>query len=162
MDNPRDGSRSRNHGSRTLAEGVRDQRGCRPESLRTCGDTLAEGFEFRDDPGRGVSDAVVRYGMSPIRRWFLGLLNGKAASVSLLALHDEFAGIYCVATIPEARGKGLGRAITREPLLAAKSEGYKVAVLEASSMGLPVYKGIGFNNSASSGHTCGALKRAAD
>jgi len=114
------------------------------ESLRACGDTLAEGFELRDDIGKGVSDAVVSYGMSPTRRWFLGLLNGRAVTVSLLVLHKEFAGIYCVATVPEARGKGLGYAITREPLLTAKTEGYNIAVLEASIMGLPVYKRIGF------------------
>jgi len=113
-------------------------------SLRACGDTLAEGFELRNEIGKGVSDAVVSYGMSPTRRWFLGLLNGKAVTVSLLVLHDEFAGIYCVATVPEARGRGLGYAITREPLMAARTDGYSIAVLEASRMGFPVYKRIGF------------------
>jgi len=127
-----------------LPEGVEIQEATDAESLRTCGDTLAEGFEFRDEVERGVSDAVMSYGMSSTRRWFLGFLNGKAVSVSLLVLHDDFAGVYCVATVPEARGKGLGFAITREPLLVAKTEGYDVAVLEASSMGFPVYKRIGF------------------
>lgn len=114
------------------------------ESLRICGDTLAEGFEFQGEVGRGVSDAVVSYGIGPTRRWFYGLLNGKAVSVSLMVPHGDFVGIYGVATVPEARGRGLGYAITREPLLAAKTCGFDVAVLEASSMGLPVYKKIGF------------------
>ena len=127
-----------------LPKGLEIQQATDMGSLRACGDTLAEGFELRDEIGKGVSDAVVSYGMSPTRRWFIGFLNGKAVTVSLLILHDDFAGIYCVATVPEARGKGLGRAITSEPLMAAKVEGYDVAVLEASSMGFPVYKRIGF------------------
>jgi GNAT superfamily N-acetyltransferase len=127
-----------------LPEGLEIRQVADVETLRACGDTLAEGFELRDEIGKGVSDAVVSYGMSPTRRWFLGLLNGKAVTVSLLVLHEEFAGIYCVATVPKARGKGLGYAITREPLMAAKTEGYRVAVLEASGMGFPVYKKIGF------------------
>jgi ribosomal protein S18 acetylase RimI-like enzyme len=131
-------------GRELLPKGFEIQQVTDKGSLRTCGDTLAEGFGLRDEIGKGVSDAVVSYGMSPTRRWFLGLLNGKAVTVSLLVLHEEFAGIYCVATVPEARGKGLGSAITREPLMAAKTEGYNVAVLEASGMGFPVYKKIGF------------------
>jgi len=127
-----------------LPEGLEINEVVHKGSLSTCGDTLAEGFELRDDIGKGVSDAVVNFGMSPKRRWFLGFLNGKPVTVSLLVLHDEFAGIYCVGTVPEARGRGLGYAITREPLLAAKDEGYKLAVLEASTMGFPVYRRIGF------------------
>jgi GNAT superfamily N-acetyltransferase len=127
-----------------LPKGLEIQQVTDTESLRVCGDTLAEGFELRDEIGKSVSDAVISYGMSPTRRWFLGRLNGKAVTVSLLVLHARFAGIYCVATIPEARGKGLGYAITREPLIAAKNEGYNIAVLEASRMGFPVYRRIGF------------------
>lgn len=127
-----------------LPAGVDIQEATDTESLRTCGNTLAEGFEFRGEVAKGVSDAVMSYGISPTRRWFLGLQDGGAVSVSLVILHDMFAGIYCVATVPEARGKGLGYLITREPLFLAKSKGYDLAVLEASSMGFPVYKRIGF------------------
>jgi hypothetical protein len=35
---------------------------------------------------------------------------------SLICLADEVAGVYCVATIQEERGKGLGSHATAEPL----------------------------------------------
>jgi len=35
-------------------------------------------------------------------------------------------------------------AITQEPLQIAKNAGYEVAVLEASEMGLPIYRKLGF------------------
>lgn len=127
-----------------LPEGLEIREVTDAGALRTCGDTLAEGFELHGEIGRGVSDAVVTYGRSPTRRWFLGRLNGKAVTASLLVLHEGFAGIYCVATIPEARRKGLGFAITHEPLMAAKAAGHRAAVLEASEMGFPVYKRLGF------------------
>lgn len=65
-------------------------------------------------------------------------------AASLVVLREDVASIYCVATLPEARGRGIGTAITREPLLEAKNGGYDVAVLEASEMGLPVYRRLGF------------------
>jgi predicted acetyltransferase len=34
--------------------------------------------------------------------------------------------------------------MTREPLRIAKDAGYDVAVLEASEMGLPIYRRLGF------------------
>jgi ribosomal protein S18 acetylase RimI-like enzyme len=54
------------------------------------------------------------------------------------------AGIYDVATVPSARGQGIGTALTRDPLLAARARGYRVGVLEASEMGVSIYRRLGF------------------
>jgi GNAT superfamily N-acetyltransferase len=114
------------------------------ESLRTCGDTMADGFEIPENIRGGWRELIDGYGMSSTRRWFLGLLNGEPVAVSLLVLHGDVAGVYNIATIPVARRKGIGTAITREPLQIAKDVGYGVAVLEASEMGLPIYRRLGF------------------
>jgi predicted acetyltransferase len=54
------------------------------------------------------------------------------------------AGIYWVATVPEARQRGLGTAITLVPLLEARDMGYTTGILHASEMGYGVYQRIGF------------------
>ena len=114
-------------------------------SLGTCARIFAEVF------GEGDSQAVawrydlaLAYGISSTRRWFLGLLNGKPVATGFLLLHKRVAGIYAVATIEEERGRGIGSAMTREILLAAKDLGYDFAVLQSSKTGLHVYERLGF------------------
>jgi len=91
-------------------------------------------------------DLTMAYGISSTRRWLLGLLDGKPVATGALLIHKGVAGIYAVATMEEARGRGIGTAVTRELLLAAKDSGCDFAVLQASKMGLPVYEKLGFRD----------------
>jgi len=81
----------------------------------------------------------------PIRN-YLGYLNGKPASTSTVFYGGGAAGIYCVSTLPEARGKGIGAAVTIKPLLDAQELGYRIGVLQSSEMGFNVYKKLGFRH----------------
>lgn len=82
-------------------------------------------------------------------QYFVVEKDGKVAAVSAMGLLDGVAGIYCVAVLPEYRNRGLGAAVTAEPLRRAAKVGYDIGVLQASTMGLPVYQRLGFVESGS-------------
>ena len=77
---------------------------------------------------------------------YIGFLNGTPVATSALVVESGVAGMYAVATMPEARRKGIGRIMTVMPLLEARRNGYRVGVLQASAAGYPIYKKIGFKD----------------
>lgn len=82
--------------------------------------------------------------LSPELWRYLGLLDGEPVAASSIGLTDGVAGLYAVATLPEYRRQGLGTAVTQVPLQEAQKLGFKVAVLQATQAGYPVYKRLGF------------------
>lgn len=70
--------------------------------------------------------------------------EGRLVATSMLYLAGGLAGVYCVATLPEERGMGLGAHVTAEALRAAGRAGYKVGVLQSSDAGHSIYLALGF------------------
>ncbi len=83
---------------------------------------------------------------------YLGLMDGIPAATSMSYLAAGVAGIYLVATLPEARNKGVGFAMTQKPLKDAKTLGYLIGTLQASKMGEPVYLRMGFKEHFQTGY----------
>jgi GNAT superfamily N-acetyltransferase len=115
-------------------------------SLRTWGDVLARGFALPAFVGDAFLDAFVRTGLGGDLpwRWYLGLLEGEPVATSLLAVSAGVAGVYYVSTLPEARRRGIGTAMTLRPLLDGWELGYRAGILRSSEMGVRVYRSLGF------------------
>lgn len=77
---------------------------------------------------------------------YLALLDGKPVGTSQLFLSEDAAGIYNVTCMPEARGQGIGSAITLAPLLEARHSGYQIGILQASQKGYNIYRRLGFQD----------------
>lgn len=82
----------------------------------------------------------------PHRRRYVGFHDGVPVCGSCVLDDLGVAGIYEVATVPEARRRGFGTAITLDPLKASSELGVKVGVLHSSPYGYGVYKRIGFQD----------------
>ncbi len=124
------------------------QKVSKPEMQSLWGRIAAVGTGF---PGDAV-DAMARLEATlgdtqyMAQHRYIGSLNGTPVATSAMVLDSGVAGIYAVATIPQARRKGIGRIMTVTPLLEARQIGYRVGTLQASSMGYPIYKKIGFKD----------------
>ena len=104
--------------------------------------TGAEGFELPEDILRAVVvPALLDRADMPI---YVGYENGVPVSTGLGVRSGRTIGIYNIATIPAARGKGYGAAITRRNVADGVAAGCDVAILQASDMGFPIYERIGF------------------
>jgi ribosomal protein S18 acetylase RimI-like enzyme len=76
-------------------------------------------------------------------RAFVGMVYGRAVATALSIPTGSTVGVYNVATVPDARGRGIGTAMTWH-LLADADPGWDVAVLQSSEMGRPIYERMGF------------------
>ncbi len=93
---------------------------------------------------RVFPDATLALGANCLWRAYLGYWNGQPAATNLVFDGGGVSGLFCIGTIPELRGKGIGAAITLKPLLDSRDLGYRYGVLFASEMGLPMYEKVGF------------------
>jgi ribosomal protein S18 acetylase RimI-like enzyme len=111
-------------------------------------DTLAQGFGM-DGPRRAAMARVVAgAGVEPDGPWirFLGMLDGQPVATSGMFLAGGLAGLINVATIPEARRRGIGTVMTLAALQCGFDMGYRVAVLGTTEMGRRIYERMGFRH----------------
>ena len=75
---------------------------------------------------------------------FVARVEGKPVAGAMTVVTHGVAGIYWVGTTPEARGRGLAELCTRAAGNAGFDLGGRIAALQASPMGEPVYKRMGY------------------
>ena len=116
------------------------------ESLRTWAHIFTQGYGLPPSWETSVYDLWLKLGLGFPMCNFLGTLNGEPIATSCLFLGAGVAGIYNVSTLPKARGKGIGAAMTLRPLQEARETGYRIGVLQSSEMGYHVYQQLGFRH----------------
>ncbi|MCK6629827.1 MAG: GNAT family N-acetyltransferase [Anaerolineae bacterium] len=106
---------------------------------------FVESYEIPEWAGQAWVDATRQLGIGRTPwQMYVGYLNSQPVATNMLFNGGGVASVYAVATVPSARGKGIGGAITLKPLLEARELGYRYAVLFATEMGVHAYQRIGF------------------
>jgi len=75
---------------------------------------------------------------------YVGYLNGIPVATAELTVGGGVVGLYNITTLKAFRRRGIGRALTLQPLLDAQMQGHQVAILQAAKDGIGIYKRIGF------------------
>ena len=91
-------------------------------------------------------DLFAAAGSMPSTQAYVALIDDRPVATSQLLVAAGVAGVYNVTCLPDARGRGIGTAVTLAPLLEARRRGYRMAILQASDLGRPVYRRLGFRD----------------
>jgi GNAT superfamily N-acetyltransferase len=70
--------------------------------------------------------------------------DGRAASVLATTDADGDCGVWWVATLPEARGRGLAARLLHVALAEARERGMETSTLQSTKLGRPVYERLGY------------------
>ena len=126
-------------------------------SMSTLGEWMVPflgAFDLPRAVGGFFWDALCAAGLEPDlpTRHYLGRWRGEPVACASVSLYAGVAGIYNVGTLPSARGRGLGVALTAAALHDARAEGYRVGVLHATEAALGLYRRLGFREHCKIGH----------
>lgn len=80
----------------------------------------------------------------PAKLYLAKIGSGPPASIGALIKGAGLPGVYVMATLPEWKRKGLGKAILSKILSEATKKGHSHIVLTASRVGYPLYQQFGF------------------
>ena len=106
--------------------------------------TFVTGYGLPENTTPHFFNLFANLGISLPFQHYLYKIDGKSVATSTLFLGAGVAGIYNVATLPEARGQGIGSFMTLVPLHEARKMGYKAGTLQSSKKGFSVYQKLGF------------------
>jgi GNAT superfamily N-acetyltransferase len=114
--------------------------------LKTFFDVFVPVFSRPVAEGTIWMDTYAHFGFGETSPWsyFVGRLGGTPVATTAVLHCGELAGIYHVATLDPWRGRGIAAALTRAGMRHARRRGASRAALQASEMGLGVYRELGF------------------
>lgn len=128
-----------------LASNVTFEPVCNRGQLASWYEVFLKGFPTSFD--QAYLDALAALSLGPDPAWFhyLGRLDGRVVTISSLFVGGGSAGLYNLATLPEARGLGLGAWMTQETFRQAHLMGYTIGTLQTTyPNALRLYHRLGF------------------
>ncbi len=75
---------------------------------------------------------------------YVGYVDDNPVASAELAVGGGVVGLYNICTRVDYRRRGFGTALTLQPLLDARAQGHRRAILQASRQGAPIYRHLGF------------------
>ena len=130
-----------------VPDGFRVERVDDDVGLETFARTFVDAFEVPEWAGNAWVEATRRFGVGQAP-WdmYLGWVDGRPVATNMLFCGAGVASVFAISTVAEARGQGMGAAITLAGLADARDRGYRYGVLFATELGAPVYRRIGFRD----------------
>ena len=117
-----------------------------PEQNELWVHAMTEGYElprpFVERFGPAVVTSITEEGVR--YRYFVAFYEEQPVATAVTITRNGIVGVYCIATVPEHRGCGVGTLVTAAPLREAHADGYETAILQASTMGKGLYTRLGF------------------
>jgi GNAT superfamily N-acetyltransferase len=104
-------------------------------------DTMVAGFEMPDFVRAPMMELMTCF---PEAINVIASLSGHPVAAGTAYLTGPTAGLYNIATLEDARGRGVGYAVTLALMDLARDAGAEHAILHASASGRPVYEKAGF------------------
>jgi ribosomal protein S18 acetylase RimI-like enzyme len=108
-------------------------------------------FQYPEPVQNVLLDAHRRAGFGPALPWrlYAGLLEGEVVAAARIFLSGGAAVVSHVATLPQARRRGIGTAMALGALREAQRSGCSVAVLHAAETALGIYRRMGLRGTVS-------------
>ena len=88
------------------------------------------------------------FAADPDVQLYVGRLDERPVATSIAIRSGDASGVYNVGTLPEARRRGVGSAVTWAAVGAGRAWGCDTVVLQSSVMGLSMYTDMGFRTVA--------------
>ncbi len=104
--------------------------------------TAAVGFELPEALLRAVM--VMDLVDGEAAAVYVGYEDGQPVSTGMGVRSGRATGVFNIATLESARGRGYGGAMTKRIAADAAAAGCDVATLQSSEMGYPVYERLGY------------------
>jgi GNAT superfamily N-acetyltransferase len=110
------------------------------------GEVMAEAYAVYGTPEESTRAYFERMESmrGPTTQAFLGRVGGRAVAGATLYVSHGIGGVGWVGTRPEAFGRGYGAALTWRVVEEGLARGLPLLNLQASPMGAPVYRRMGF------------------